>query len=176
MAAGGTDPESYYRIYKALHLVTHEAISCVDKCLTTWHSNQTLPSCTGQCPTGKKPKSPASCQACVNWGQAVEGALYQPPANPSNQPSATAASGRPQIAWTNVNSSKLGNSHVEVAKAFVLRLPHKSTSGSTYNHVSDFDSASLLMIMAKFTMFHYGTKSNYDIIMKVSLDYRSSLA
>ncbi|XP_072048274.1 uncharacterized protein [Amphiura filiformis] len=158
-----TDPDSYYRVYKALHLVAHEAIPCVDRCLSTWHANQALPSCTGQCPIGKKPKPPVSCQNCLAWCQAVEGALY-------NQPPKV----RLQVTWSNVNSSGLGKTYLEVAKAFVLRLPHKQTSAGAsstcnqYNSMSDFDSASLLMIMAKFAGFHNGTKASYDTIMKVA--------
>ncbi|XP_072048815.1 uncharacterized protein, partial [Amphiura filiformis] len=159
-ARPATDPDSYYRVHKALHLVAHEAIPCVDKCLSTWHANQAIPSCTGQCPIGKKPKPQTSCQNCLAWCQAVEGAFYyQPPQTP-------------QITWSNINPSDLGKAYVEVGKAFVLRLPHKQTkaaaASSQYNSMSDFDSASLLMIMARFAGFHYGTKSSYDTIMKVA--------
>ncbi|XP_072043301.1 uncharacterized protein [Amphiura filiformis] len=34
--------------------------------------------------------------------------------------------------------------------------------------MSDFDSASLLMVMARFSMFHNGDPASYDIIMKVA--------
>ena len=162
--------DAYYRVYKALHLVTHEAIPCVDNCLKVWHANQqqTLPPCSVlgplQCPDGKKPKVPSSCQECVAWANAVEATLYQPATNP---PSA-----KPQMTWQNVNSSNLGKSHVECAKAFVLRLPKKHASAGAssqlYTSVSDFDSASLLMIMARFEDFHQGDQTSYDVIMKVS--------
>ena len=40
--------DAYYRVYKALHLVAHEAIPCVDNCLKVWHANQqqALPPCS----------------------------------------------------------------------------------------------------------------------------------
>ena len=159
------DSDAYYRVYKALHLVTHEALPCVDNCLKVWHAQQIqkLSPCTAQCPNGKKPKPPASCQNCVAWGTAIEGALYQPTANPS--------SATPQLTWANVSQSNLSKSHVEVAKAFVLRLPKKQgfsgASTQHYTSVSDFDSASLLMIMARFTDFHHGDRASYDGIIKV---------
>ena len=159
------DSDAYYRVYKALHLVSREALPCVDNCLKVWHAQQlqTLSPCTAQCPDGKKPKLPASCPNCVAWGTAIEGALYQPTKNPS--------SATPQLAWANVSQSNLSKSHVEVAKAFVLRLTKKrdNTGASTqhYRSVSDFDSASLLMIMARFTAFHHGDQASFDRIMKV---------
>ena len=117
------DSDAYYRVYKALHLVTHEAIPCVDNCLKVWHARQlqTLLPCTAQCPDGKKPKPPASCQNCVAWGVAIEGALYHAPNILSP----------PQITWTNVSQSNLSKSHVEVAKAYVLRLPKLQTSSGS---------------------------------------------
>ena len=167
------DSDAYYRVYKALHLVTHEALPCVDNCLKVWHAQQlqVLSPCTAQCPDGKKPKLPASCPNCIAWGTAIEGALYQPPANPSSTTL--------QLAWANVNQSNLSKSHVEVAKAFVLRLPKKQgNTGANIQHyrsVSDFDSASLLMIMARFAAFHHGDQASYDTIIKVRIISRNKI-
>ncbi|XP_072022700.1 uncharacterized protein [Amphiura filiformis] len=161
MASATSDPDAYYRVYKALHLITHRAIPCADNSLKGWHVNQqiTLPPCSAQCPSGKKPKPPASCPECVAWGLAIESALYQP--------TTVHAKAKPQLTWSNINQPNLGRSHVEVAKAFVLRLPHKQ-GGPLYTKMSDFDSASLLMVMARFSMFHNGDPASYDIIMKVA--------
>ena len=172
MACGGsTDSDAYYRCYKALHLVTHEAIPCVDNCLKVWHANQTLAPCTtGNCPQGKKPRQPASCQSCVDWGNAVEGMLYQP-LQSGQQPSGPQPAGKTQITWSNVVSSKLFQSHVEAAKAFVLRLPKRppTQSGAVQTHTSmaDFDPASLLMIMTRFKDFHGGDHASYQSIQRV---------
>ena len=170
-SSGCTDSDAYYRCYKALHLVTHEAIPCVDNCLKVWHANQKLPPCTkANCPQGKKPRQPASCQSCVDWGSAVEGMLYQPPQ--SGQPTGPQPPGKTQINWSNVVSSKLSQSHVEVAKAFVLRLPKlpptaSSGAAQTYSKLEDFDSASLLMIMTRFKDFHGGDHTSYQTLQKV---------
>ena len=173
MACGGyADSDTYYRCYKALHLVTHEAIPCVDNCLKVWHARQKLAPCTtGNCPQGKKPKQPGSCQSCIDWGNAVEGILYQP-AQSGQQPAGPQPPGKTQITWSNVASSKLCQSHVEAAKAFLLRLPKMpptvpSGAVQTYSKLADFDSASLLMIMTRFKDFHGGDYDSYQTIQKV---------
>ena len=165
------DPDAYYRVYKALHLVTHEAIPSVDNCLSKWHAiqQQSLPPCSVlgplQCPAGKKPKapksfqqlmSPASCKECEAWGNAVEAMLFHP--------STTPLAAKPHMTWQNISPSNLAESHVEVAKAFVLRLQ----KDIQYNKLEDFDSASLLMIMAKFKEFHKSDQTSCDIISKVN--------
>ena len=159
MATGGlrTVSDDYYRCYKALNLVVHAAIPCVDHCLRGWHQQQRaiLSHCTRQgfCPPLRKPKPSVSCQSCIGWGQAIEAASYHPylPAKST-------------IIWTNVTSSNLYISHVEVAKAFVLRLSSKSN----ISRIEDLDSASLLMIMGKFAQFHAGDFATYDCIQRVS--------
>ena len=187
MASGvPTTSDAYYRCYTALHLVTHRAIPCVDNSLRTWHTNQTIPPCTGQgkCPVGKKLKVPASCQNCTEWGKRIEAAVYlnppkpgPPPVGPQPPPSQTSQKS-PHVVWGNVNTSDLGNSHLEVAKAFVLRLPNKPLQGTgaigaavtaskPYSRLEDFDSASLLMIMTRFKDFHGGDQASFEIIEKV---------
>ncbi|XP_072025968.1 uncharacterized protein [Amphiura filiformis] len=150
MATSGcvVDSDAYYRCYKALHLVTHEAIPCVDQCLQVWQGNQALPPCTtGQCSSGKKPKQPTSCQSCEDWGKILQAAAY-----------------KSQITWSNVSSTNLSKSHVEVAKAFVLRLQRQKT----YTKIVDLDSASLLMIMTRFQPFHGGDQTSFEVIQKVA--------
>ncbi|XP_072036598.1 NLR family CARD domain-containing protein 4-like [Amphiura filiformis] len=161
MASGGVvDDDVYYKCFKGLHLVTQEAISCVDNCLKVWHCNQAISACTtGNCPKGKKPKQPASCQNCIDWGNAVEATVYHPP------------SSKTQVTWTNVSSSSFSKSHVEIAKAFVLRLPNKKP----YTSIADFDTASLLMIMSRFQEFHGGDYTSYENISKVA-DMRNEMS
>ncbi len=131
--------DSFYRCYKALHYITHEAIPCVEDSLKTWHSNQqqSLSPCIVQCPGGKKPKLPASCFNCVDWANAIETVYYQAGANPSTQKT------QKPIRWQNVHSSDFHKSHVEVAKAFVLRLPKiKPSTSSTTNTTTKQASSS----------------------------------
>ncbi|XP_072015830.1 uncharacterized protein [Amphiura filiformis] len=162
MAVTVSDTGAYYKVYKGLHLLTYEALPCVDNALKVWHSHQqqTLPPCAGHCPDGKKPKLPASCQNCINWGNAVEAALYPPAIPPA----------KPQITWQNINQSNLGKDHIEAAKAFTLRLPkNKANPGlPQYTSISDFDSASVLMIMTRFSEFHGGDQVSYNKITKVA--------
>ena len=154
MATGGlrTNSDDYYRFYKALHLVVHAAIPCVEHCLQDWHQRQkaVLSPCTnpGICPPKRKPKQPVSCQSCVNWGVAIEAALYK----------------QAMITWRNVTSSNLYSSHVEVAKAFIWLLP----SNSRISRIEDLDSVNLLKIMLNFEHFHAGDFATYDCILRVS--------
>ncbi|XP_072037295.1 NLR family CARD domain-containing protein 4-like [Amphiura filiformis] len=161
MASGGVvDDDVYYKCFKGLHLVTQKAIPCVDNCLKVWHAKQAIPSCTtGNCPKGKKPKQPASCQNCIGWGNAIEASVYHPP------------SSKTQVTWTNVSSSSLSKIHVEIAKAFVLRLPNKKP----YESIADFDTASLLMIMTRFQEFHGGDYTSYENISKIA-DMRNEMS
>ncbi len=160
MASTVSDTSAYYKVFKGLHFLIYEALPCVDNAIKVWHKNKrrTLPSCTGQCPDGRKPKLPVSCQRCVDWGNAIETALYQPP-----------VARKLQITWQNVSSSNLGKSYIEVAKGYVLRLPKNKASHGTsqYTRLSDFDSASILMIMAAFKEFHGGNQTIYETITKV---------
>ncbi len=158
-----SEQDAYYKVIKGLTYLTRETLPCVDNVIKVWHKNKqrTLPSCTaaiGQCPDGRKPKSPASCQRCVDWGNAIQTALYLPP-----------VARKLQITWQNVNPSNLGKSHIEAAKGYVLRLPKNKASPGTsqYTRLSDFDSASILMIMAAFTEFHGGNQTIYETITKV---------
>ena len=140
MAVASTDSDAYYRVYKALHLVTHEAIPCVDNCLKIWHATQQQhlqPCTTGQCPDGKKPKLLASCANCVAWEMPWTRCCTNPPKPlpPAIAPVGPTGVPQPQpyqqanqqLSWPNVRQSKLRTSHVEVAKAFVLRLPNKTS-------------------------------------------------
>ena len=182
------DPQDFYRCYKALHLTTCAALPCVDDCLKQWHAKkcQTIPPCaTNKCPSGKKPKPSSSCPSCVDWAKEIEAVYYQ-----TFQPTgAGSQSTQKPIPWANVNPSLLGTNHIEVAKAFVLRLQKVQQSTSqiaggaaasasasqqtnvtvqTYAAISDFDSASVFMIMARFSEFHKGDQAFYPLLEKVS--------
>ena len=162
MAAAGVNADGYIRCCKALHLVVHQSIPCVDDIIRNWHTAQGLPSCgrprprpptnPTTCKDNGKPKVSSSCPNCVAWAQAVENTYYP-----------QAAKGN--IQWSNINPLCLPTSHVEVAKAFVLRLPRDKQ----VLNVEDFDSASLLKIMMNFVVFHGGDSSKFDIIKKVRI-------
>ena len=163
-SAAGLNADGYIRCCKALHLVVHQSIPCVDDVIRNWHTAQSLvlPSCSRprprppgnpqECKDSGKPKSSSSCASCVSWGQAVEN-VYYPQSAKGNMP------------WGNVNPSSLRLSHVQVAKAFVLRLQHDHT----YTSLEHFDLASLLMIMMHFEVFHGGDRNKFDVIKKVKI-------
>ena len=154
------DHSNFVRLHRAIQLVCDKALPCITDTLTKWHSNQlqVLHPCASphQCPVTGKPKPGKSCQGCVDWGNALQ-TVYYPPIQPNVQ----------NIQWSNVNPSLFHQDPVEVAKAFVLRLP----SGKSYKSVGDFDAASLLMIMMRFGEFHGGNRSVFDKIKEVSIVY-----
>ena len=154
--------DGHTRCCKALHLVVYQSIPCVDDVIKKWHAAQGLPSCSRprprppgnpqECKDSGKPKLSSSCASCVAWGQEV-GKVYYPQSQ----------SAKDKMPWGNVNPSCLHSSHVEVAKAFVLRLQHDHT----YTSLRHFDTASLLMIMMHFEVFHGGDQNKFDVIQKV---------
>ena len=153
------DSDNYVRCHQAIQEVCKTSIPCIRTVLETWHQQvqSSLFSCTTPQTCGPikgKPtvKKKGSCQACVDWANALELATYLPP-NTSGT-----------LAWSNVNPTLLHKDPVEAAKAFVLRLQ----SGTTYSDVGDFDAASLLMIMMKFKEFNQGDQSKYWTIKKVN--------
>ncbi|XP_072016963.1 NLR family CARD domain-containing protein 4-like [Amphiura filiformis] len=150
------ETENYVRCHQAVQLVCAEAIPCIQNVLTNWHKTlqQRLKPCISPqtCPTKGKPKNgKGSCNACVDWGDALEKVVYPP--NSSGT-----------LPWANINPTLLHTDPIEAAKVFVLRLQ----PGAVYTDVGDFDSASLIMIMMKFVEFHQGDVATYDTIKKVA--------
>ena len=102
-----------------------------------WHSQhqQTIGACTNpqQCPTKGKPKPPPrpggrsqpprSCQACVDWGSALETVEY------TDQTRGIVTS----LAWTNIDPTVLFQDPVEVAKAFGIKLFKGQPPPSTFH-------------------------------------------
>ena len=111
------------------------------------------------CNKESKPKQPASCANCVNWGTALEGIYYH--SNPL---------ALKQLTWKNVNSSLMHGSHIEVANAFALNLP----GGHRPTQFSDYDTAHIMKIMLGFGEYHKHNAAlpnfpqPYETIRKVS--------
>ena len=164
--ASSTQPSSgnFVLAIKAIQYVCSEAVTSVERVVKAWHTYQKnlgLQPCTqlGVCMTKKgKPKQPASCFNCANWGTALEGVYYH------NNPQALK-----QLTWKNVNSPLIHDSHTEVANAFALTLPggHKPTQ------FSEYDTAHILEIMLGFGEYHRHNSSlqsfsqPYETILKV---------
>ena len=163
MATAGSNSDGYIRCCKALHLVTHQAIPCVDDVLIKWHAvkQRTLFPCSrprprpplnpATCSDKGKPKPQSSCANCVAWGKEVEKAYFP-------------QSDKERIPWSNVNPACFHRSHVAIAEAFVLRLQRDKQ----YKKIDHFDSASLLTIMMRFQEFHRGDVAKFNIIKKVN--------
>ena len=140
-------PGNFMLAIKAIQYVCSEAVTSVEKVVKTWHTYQKnlgLQACTqsGVCATKKgKPKQPASCFNCANWGTALEGVYYMYHSNPQ---------ALKQLTWKNVNSSLIHGSHIEVANAFALNLP----GGQRPTQFSDYDTAHILKIMLGFGRYH----------------------
>ena len=175
MATGDpSNAAAYFRCHKALHLVTKESVSCVDNCLKNWHgrviNSHSLQPCAGNCGKHKKDW----CSPCEEWGKLIESSWYHQPPGPTGPGPPAKLSKTTQPMWSNVNSCNFSKSHIEVAKAFVFRLPStlpvpgSSTNVANYTKIADFDSGSLLCIMTRFNAFHSGDPAKYEIIKKVS--------
>ncbi len=154
--------ESADNCLKAIDEVCRKAVPCIKQCIGNWRQRHVSPlgtcTTTATCPTtGSKPKADkGSCQSCIDWGQALE----------------TQISGRGQITWSNLNPTLIGTDPFEIAKGFVLRMK----TGQTFTDFSDFDSASLLMIMKGFKEFHQNNRAFCGIIKKViKIKYERSL-
>ena len=67
------------------------------------------------------------------------------------------------LQWMNVHPSSFNDDPLEVIKLFVLRIQ----GNQMYSQLSDFDHASLLMIMGKFKPFHNGDRNVVENVQKV---------
>ena len=143
-------------------MVCESAVPCIETVIKKWHTQKqlTIGTCTNphQCPSEGKPRPPGSqqvsCQACLNWVNALETVEY------TDQTQGVSTS----IAWTNINPTVLFQDPVEVAKAFCIRLPKGEPPPTTFH---GFDTASLLLMMMKFGEFHQRDHASYLIIKKV---------
>ncbi|XP_072029779.1 uncharacterized protein [Amphiura filiformis] len=140
---------------KAVADLCLQLVPCVQSALETWHTaqkhNQQACLQPSICRTKGKPTFiKGSCQSCISWGVAVEKEFF-PNSNLHN------------IQWQNVNPTRLHEDPMEVAKAFVLRLP----SHVRVTTCTDFDSASLLKFMMSFGAFHQHQHCHYNTIYKV---------
>ena len=151
------DKDNFVRTHEAVQVVCQATLPIIKKVLEDWHQRQVrnlaLCATPQHCPSSTKGKPSAKkgfCQNCINWGQAIE-SVYYPPCNVSFIP------------WANVNPILLCKDAVEVAKAFVLRLPQ----GHVYKDFGDFDVANILMLMMHCNLFLQGDQAIYDNVTKV---------
>ena len=147
---------NFIRCHEAIQLICSLSMPLVRLSIEQWHQMmQThLQNCTTpHCPAKGKPNAKrGSCPSCVQWGVALQN-THSPSQNLVN----------PQ--WPNVNPTLLHKDPVEVAKAFVLRLP----KGHICRSFGDFDVASILMMMVHFKGFHRGIKQHREHIEKVCI-------
>ena len=141
----------------ALHTLLDHTIPSLQNAIDLWHqkTTMTIQPCSNptQCPAFKKPTTKNnSCPGCIAWVTAIEAQVYPPFAAGSLQ-------------WMNADSTLFSKDPLQVIKLFVLRMPVNQRQA--YSKLDDFDAASLLMIMGKFSGFHNGDQAVYDNIQKV---------
>ena len=166
----GLDKDAFIRCHEAIHVVCSSAVPCIETVIQNWHTQhkQTTGACTNpkQCPSKGKPKPlprpQQSCQACLDWGSALEAVEY------TDQTHGIVTS----LAWTNINPTVLFQDPVEVAKAFGIKLPKGEPPPTTFD---GFDTASLLLIMMKFGEFHQHDHNRYLKIKKVSIHFKKKI-
>ncbi|XP_072043457.1 uncharacterized protein [Amphiura filiformis] len=156
--------DNFVMCHAALHTLLSHIIPSLQNAIDTWHkkTTATIQPCSNpaQCRPYTKPSKNYSCQECIAWAMAIEAQVY---------PLSTIFS----LKWMNANSTKFSKDPFEAMKLFALRIP--GNQRNMYSTLSDFDTASLLMIMGKFKEFHLGDQSVFDNIQKVAL-IRNSLA
>ena len=101
------------------------------------------------CPSYKKPtRKSGACQACIDWGNALESECYPP---------------EKDIQWKNVNATLLHKDPVEAAKGFVFIIPDKHNC----KEFDDLDVGGTLKLMMGFADYHGGDKICYEKMQKV---------
>ena len=152
--------DNFIRCHAAIHTLLMKVVPSLQYAIDAWHTSITTKSTTKQCsqsatcPPYKKPSAKNnSCPECIAWVTAIEAQVYPPSASGSLQ-------------WMNANPVLFHTVPLEVIKLFVLRMPAQQRNA--YSSLTDFDAASLLMIMGKFKPFHKGYQAMFDMIQKVS--------
>ena len=140
MATNKPSPVNFVKVLQALQHVCDKAIPSIDKVVNVWHLYQKLSKqpCTQPQVCSKvkgKPKPNTACAECAKWGRAIETVHY---------------ARAPSITWTNINSSLLHGSTIEVCNGFALNLP----AGQRPTQMCDYDTASILKIMMGFGEYH----------------------
>ncbi len=159
--------DNFIRCHAALHSLLSHTIPSLQYVIDAWHqkttattkpcSNPTSKPCSNPTPPCSPYKKPTAknnfCPECIAWATAIEAQVYPPSTSGSLQ-------------WMNANPVLFCKDPLEVIKLFVLRMP--TNQRNAYSSLGDFDTASLLMIMAKFKAFHHGNQAVFDMIQKVS--------
>ena len=149
--------DNFMKCLVVLQTFLSHTIPSLQNAIDSWHqkTTMTIPPCSNptKCPPFKKPSTKNhSCPECIAWATAIEAQVYPPSAVGSLQ-------------WMNADSTLFSKDPLEVVKLFVLRMPVNQRQ--TYSKLDDFDAASLLMIMSKFSAFHNGDQNVFDNIQKV---------
>ncbi len=152
--------DNFIRLHAALHTLLSHTIPGLQYAIDTWYQKTTAVtkpcSNTTPCSPCRKPSARNnSCPECIAWATAIEAQVYPPSTSGSLQ-------------WVNANPVLFSKNPLEVIKLFVLRMP--AHQKNAYSSLGDFDTASLIMIMGKFRVFHHGNQAMFDMIDKVGLN------
>ena len=141
-------PDNFIRVLRGIYHVCQKAADSLQRCVSSWHLSQTqtnhLNCCTQPSICSKvrrKPKNSTSCTECTEWVQPIEDVFYPQPTPPQ----------KPNIVWTNIDSSLLYSSAIEVCNGFALKLPPGKTRPT---QIVEYDPASILKIMLGFSEYH----------------------
>ena len=148
MATNQSSPVNFVKVLQALQHVCEKASPSIYKIVNIWHSYQKLSKkqCSQPQVCSKvkgKPKPNTSCPECVKWGRVIETVHY---------------ARAPSITWTNINTSLLHGSAIEVCNGFALNLP----SGQRPTQMCDYDTASILKIMMGFGEYHQNNQGTQN--------------
>ena len=155
-------PDNFFRILHGIQYVICEALSSLDDCIRSWHTNQIrtngLLPCSSpdicsaigdptkrsrsrfRClPLTKSDSRKSACQNCIKWTKAVKSVLY------------LTRKERFEIVWENIDTTRLYPYHTEVCNGFIrfLQPDPKRTK------LEDYDIGSVLQIMRRFGDYHF---------------------
>ena len=147
------DANNYVKVCEAVQVLCSVSLPTIRACVEAWHqSHQSMMhACQtpSNCPSYKKPTTKSgACQACIDWGNALESEYYPPGKD---------------IQWRNVDATLLHKDPVEAAKGFVFIIPDKQNC----TEFDDLDIGGVLKLMMGFANYHGGDRTCYDKMQKV---------
>ena len=156
------DASNYVKVCEAVQVLCHFSLHTIQACVEAWLQSHRLKMQTcrtpSKCPSYKKPiKKSGACQACIDWGKALELECYPPGKD---------------IQWRNVNATLLHKDPVEAAKGFAFIIPDKQSC----TEFGDLDIGGILKLMMGFADYHEGDQICHDKIQRVQAIRRNKIS
>ena len=155
------DTTNYVKVCEAVQVLCSMSLATIQACVEAWHQihHPRMKTCQtpSDCPSYKKPTTKSgACQACIDWGRALESECYPPGKD---------------IQWKNVNTTLLHKDPMEAAKGFVFIIPDKQSC----KEFDDFDVGGTLKLMMGFADYHGGDQICHDKMQKVQAIKRTKI-